>query len=254
MNNFQKKSLGRLIVLWSLIIAISIIFLILTPSKLETSKNLTQNKEQRIIFMNKYPFHENIWTTEFWIGEEAGQDNHYISNAQSAWDEKWVEHYGGIDDPKNRKGYYPAGFIPKENPFYCALPYGDEGGKSNLGQVYWYQSGDEKQDSKSILKNRWIKVRANNKSCFCQWEDVGPGYGDDVNYVFGSERPMNEKDGDDHKSGLDISPAMRTCLGISGLDLSSWRFADAENVPDGPWKEIVTTSGTCWIYPESDCH
>ncbi|HEX5456885.1 MAG TPA: polysaccharide deacetylase family protein, partial [Candidatus Nitrosotalea sp.] len=36
----------------------------------------------------KYPWHTNITTTYFWIGEPADADNQYISNTASAWDDR----------------------------------------------------------------------------------------------------------------------------------------------------------------------
>jgi hypothetical protein len=72
--------------------------------------------------------HQNVMTTVFWVGEAADGDNAYISNAQSAWDGQWQEHFGGYDDPDHRSGSNPAKFTPHENPFYFALPYTDYAG------------------------------------------------------------------------------------------------------------------------------
>ena len=63
--------------------------------------------------------------TVFWVGETETEDNDHIANLMSAWDAKWLEHFGGVDHPNNRCGYQPCGFKPKENPFYVALPYDD---------------------------------------------------------------------------------------------------------------------------------
>jgi hypothetical protein len=38
---------------------------------------------------------------------------------------RWEGHFGGVDDPDRRDGYFLEGFVPKENPFYFALPYTD---------------------------------------------------------------------------------------------------------------------------------
>ena len=62
-----------------------------------------------------------VMTTQFWVGEEADESNGYIRNDDSYWDEEWVEHYGGVDLPSCRAGFYPCGFTPKENPFYWSL-------------------------------------------------------------------------------------------------------------------------------------
>ena len=64
-------------------------------------------------------------TTLFWVGETADSENAFIPNDQSYWDRDWQNHYGGVDEPERRNGYWPADFKPKENPFYVALPYGE---------------------------------------------------------------------------------------------------------------------------------
>ena len=44
------------------------------------------------------------------------------------------------------------------------------------------------------------------------------------------------------KAGLDVSPAVWHYLGMNDNEFTTWRFADAAEVPLGPWTEIVTTS------------
>ena len=78
------------------------------------------------------PFKETV-TTLFWVGEASGEENAFIPNDQSYWDQDWQDHYGGVDDPESRSGHWPADFKPKENPFYVALPYGE----FNQGQPQW---------------------------------------------------------------------------------------------------------------------
>ena len=58
-------------------------------------------------------------------GRTLDDDNAFIPNDVSYWDKDWQLHYGGVDDPHNRNGFWPADFRPKENPFYVALPYGE---------------------------------------------------------------------------------------------------------------------------------
>ncbi len=196
--------------------------------------------------ISKYPIHKDITVTIFWVGEGADEDNAFISNIQSAWDDKWMEHYGGIDDPYNRIGYYPMGFIPRENPFYFALPYNDfkEGKRKKevYDVVYWAK---EKiwGEYESMCKNRWIKITKGNKTVYAQWEDVGPFNEDDWPYVFGDSLPQNQIN---NRAGLDVSPAIRDYLGLSGIDKVDWQFVDEDYVPYGPWKEIITTSGIYW--------
>lgn len=192
----------------------------------------------------KYPLHQNITTTYFWIGESPGADNQYISNSASAWDDNWVDHYGGIDNPADRNQYLPSKFIPKENPFYFALPYNDFDDEGTRNQdaydtVYW--SGEKQwNDTESMVKNRWIEITKDNKTAYAQWEDAGPFVYNDSNYVFGNATPLNKLN---HNAGLDVSPAVKDYLNLlHGKNVVSWRFVDYDNIPDGPWKNIITSS------------
>lgn len=186
--------------------------------------------------------HSGITTTYFWVGERADADNGYIANAASAWDGQWQQHYGGEDTPSPRNGFTPAGFTPKENPFYFALPYNDI---SNNGQRKSTATNCPLASSKTVYswcKNSWIAIRHNGKVVYAQWEDVGPFQEDDTAYVFGSAAPKNRHDA---KAGLDVSPAVRDYLSLSDVDKTDWVFVDVSRVPDGPWKRIpTTTNGT----------
>lgn len=192
------------------------------------------------------PLHHNITCTVFWIGETASEANGQIPNIASAWDDQWLEHYRGIDDPDNRNGYAPAGFIPGENSFYVALPFNDfdaDGNRRNdlADYVPWATSGDDPLDS--ILKNHWIRIIKGDKTAYAQWEDVGPFGEDDRAYVFGNSLPANVIN--DH-AGLDVSPAVRDYLGLQDIDKVDWQFVNAEQVADGPWKTVVTSSPLNW--------
>jgi hypothetical protein len=185
------------------------------------------------------PFKHTV-TTLFWVGEEAGEENAFIPNDQSYWDQNWLDHYGGVDDPARRSGYRPVGFKPKENPFYFALPYGEFTSDGNLKnrarEIPWFSDG-----ASPLLKNRWIEVVLKGRSCFAQWQDVGPCGEDDFGYVFGNTaKPLNSFDA---RAGLDVSPAVWHYLGMDDNRATSWRFVDADDVPSGPWTEIVTISG-----------
>jgi len=194
-----------------------------------------------------YPLHQNITVTLFWVGEEASEENGYISNMQSAWDDKWLEHYGGVDDPNNRNGYLPASFIPSENPFYFALPYNDfneEGNrKTDAYEVVYWSDEEDWGELESMCKNRWIKIIKGSNVAYAQWEDVGPFIENDKNYVFGDALPENELN---NYAGLDISPAVRNFLNLSNMDIVDWQFVSFIEVPNGPWKEIITTSQVYW--------
>ena len=190
----------------------------------------------------KYPLRKNISVTTFWIGEKADDSNNHIANSKSAWDTDWKKHYGGTDDPKNRNGYHPADFKPKENPFYFALPYNDfddvDRKSEASGIVYWGKSKNW-EDGESMLKNRWIAITKNGKTAYAQWEDVGPFGEDDAAYVFGNALPKSKEN---NNAGLDVSPAVADYLKLTGKDKVDWRFIEESDVPKGPWKEIVTTS------------
>jgi hypothetical protein len=51
-------------------------------------------------------------------------------------------------------------------------------------------------------------------------------------YVFGSERPRPNRNYD---AGLDVSPAVREYLGMSGIDVCDWKFENVYAIPNGPW-------------------
>jgi hypothetical protein len=181
--------------------------------------------------------------TMFWVGESAGSDNDYIQNIQSYWDSSWAAHFGGIDDPVCRKGFLPCGFTPKENPFYVALPYGErdpekEGKlKESAMTIPWFSEWET--GKAPLLKNRWIAVRRGYTTCFGQLQDVGPNESNDVAYVFGSADTPKNTFG--VGAGIDLSPALFTCLGMTTNEEVSWRFVASTHVPPGPWKQTITT-------------
>ncbi len=199
-----------------------------------------------------YPIHRDITVTIFWIGEEAGPDNQGISNVSSAWDEHWVTHYGGVDQPNNRSGYLPALFAPRENPFYVALPCNDldDNGAIKpeaISYIYWADVAQKTSQGKSILKDRWVKIIKGDRTAYAQWEDVGPFGEDDWEYVFGSSRPGNSIN---QHAGIDVSPAVRDYLGLGDIDQVDWQFVEPEDVPDGPWMTVTSPGTTGWYRPE----
>jgi len=210
---------------------------IILCSCLNSRNNLASNSSSKVV----YPIHHHIKVTWFYVGERASENNSYIPNVASAWDDIWLWHYGGVDSPYNRTGYYPAKFIPAENPFYFALPFNDldESGhfKPIAKNIPWYSEELLKKNG-SILKNRWIKIIKGDKVAYAQWEDVGPFGEDDYEYVFGNASPSNPING----AGLDVSPAVRDYLGLKDVDYVDWQFVDFDQVPPGPWKQIITTT------------
>lgn len=201
-----------------------------------------QNVNQRIVTQPK-PQYKEATTTLFWVGEESNAENDFIANHESYFDSFWLEHYGGIDSPAPRCGFLPCAFLPRENPFYFALPYGerDEEGnlKSSVERIPWYRP-ISLADNQSLLKNVWIEIRYGDRVCYAQWQDVGPFETDDFDYVFGASPPKNTFG---VSAGLDISPATWDCLGLKTNDVTAWRFVPDSQVPPGPWKAIVTRRG-----------
>lgn len=150
------------------------------------------------------------------------------------------------------------GFSLEEgNQYFFALPYRD---------FYYFVDGDKEENltdkdyyGVSDVKNRWIEIYypENASYVYAQWRDVGPWNYYDPHYVFEGERPYAEIGIDmgwlgyyreTNKAGLDISPeAMRYLTGQEsheeprGIIETNWRFIDENEVPDGPWKEEVST-------------
>jgi hypothetical protein len=184
-----------------------------------------------------YPWKTNIVTTVFWVGEQAGPNNP-VPNVRSSWDLNWTNNYGGFDNPEasDRRNYLPVSFIPRQNPFYCALPYNDV----THGQfkpearlvIPWFKEAYA-APGQSVCWHHWVAIRKGNRTCYAQWEDCGPFRTDHFQYVFGSERP---KPNLNRGAGLDVSPAVRDYLGLQPTDVTDWQFVDVRDVPPGPWR------------------
>ena len=190
---------------------------------------------------SSFPIRRNIVTTYFWIGQ-GGTSISSTTNIKSAWDSFWKKNFGGIDCPDQRKdakkfreASLPRKFAPTLNPFYVALPFNDIAfPKKSRKWVYWWDEEKfQKERFDSQCKGRWVMIRFHNKVCYAQWEDVGPLRYDHAEYVFGNERPTEEHS----QAGLDVSPAVRDYLGLSGLDKTDWKFVEDDQVPYGPWIE-----------------
>jgi len=185
---------------------------------------------------DRYPWKKEIVTTVFWIGEQPTANNP-VPNRASSWDKNWTRNYGGFDNPDrgHRAGYIPANFTPKQNPFYCALPYNDKASTGHRPEapnvVPWFKQAYQ-GPAVSTCKGRWVAIRKGSRVAYAQWEDAGPFRTDHWQYVFGNERP---KPNLNKGAGLDVSPAVRDFLGLTDTDLTDWRFVDFEEVPHGPW-------------------
>jgi hypothetical protein len=187
----------------------------------------------------RFPWKKDIVTTVFWIGEQPTSNNP-VPNRASSWDKNWAASYGGFDDPDpaHRKNYLPVKFTPRQNPFYCALPYNDKaatGHRVEAPQVVPWFNEAYQGPAISVCKGRWVAIRKDNRTVYAQWEDAGPFRTDHWQYVFGNERP---KPNLNKGAGLDVSPAVRDCLGLQQTDVTDWKFVDFSEVPHGPWAEL----------------
>jgi hypothetical protein len=194
-----------------------------------------------------YPWKIRVTCTVFWIGELPSARNPTPNN-KSSWDQNWVANYGGYDDPdpSNRIADYttgdfrPKGFIPKLNPFYVALPYNDVIGhgmhKAEASRVIPWFTQMHPEPGKTVCKDRWIQIYNGSRSCYAQWEDCGPWETDDWEFVFGTKPPKTTQNG---SAGIDLSPAIRDYLTLKSGDKVHWRFIEAAQVPQGPWKKYA---------------
>jgi hypothetical protein len=187
----------------------------------------------------RYPWKHDIVTTVFWIGE-APSANNPTPNQSSSWDKDWAKSYGGFDDPNpaRRQDYSPVKFTPRQNPFYCALPYNDKSSNGHRAEaphvIPWFKEAYQ-VPGVSVCKGRWIAIRKGNRTVYAQWEDAGPFRTDHWQYVFGNERP---KPNLNRGAGLDVSPAVRDYLGLNETDVTDWKFVDFKDVPRGPWSRL----------------
>ncbi len=193
--------------------------------------------EQPVIVSDHYPWRRDIVTTTFWIGEKPTKNNP-VPNHYSAWDKDWAKHYGGTDTPERKertKDFRPVAFVPGQNPFYVALPYNDlqmNGLKPEAEKLIPWFKAEYRGPGHSVCKGRWLAIRYKGRVAYAQWEDCGPFRTDHGSYVFGNDRPKKNLN---KGAGLDVSPAVRDFLGMDDSDVTDWKFADFEEVPQGPW-------------------
>ncbi|CAN5585510.1 hypothetical protein BH20VER3_BH20VER3_21600 [soil metagenome] len=201
-----------------------------------TPRNLMLNSRKG---EERYPWKKEIVTTVFWIGENPSANNP-VPNHASSWDAAWAKNYGGYDDPKpsRRQNYSPVSFTPRQNPFYCALPYNDkarEGHRPEAPRVVpWFKEA-YRGPGVSVCKGRWVAIRKGHRTVYAQWEDAGPFRTDHWEYVFGNERP---KPNLNRGAGLDVSPGVRDYLGLQDTDVTDWKFVEFSEVPPGPWARL----------------
>jgi hypothetical protein len=204
-----------------------------------------------------YPWHTGIASTTFWVGQVINSSSDG-SQVYSTYDAQWEAHYGGCDgiqtgrtcrpEPRTAaNGFFPAAMTARENPFYLDLPFDDVHNARARAErntvVPW--AHQVTPEPSSVMKNRWVELQKDGRTCFGQIEDAGPEQYADARYVFGThdERPANRKI---NGAGLDVSPALNGCLGFGSFDSDqdrvNWRFMDNGAVAPGPWTTVITTS------------
>jgi hypothetical protein len=143
-----------------------------------------------------------------------------------------------INATAHRSNYIPVKFTPRQNPFYCALPYNDKSVNGHRPEaprvVPWFKEAYQ-GPGVSTCKDRWVAIRKGNRTAYAQWEDAGPFRTDYWQYVFGNERP---KPNLNKGAGLDVSPAVRDYLGLNSTDVTDWRFVEFSEVSRGPWSTL----------------
>jgi len=149
--------------------------------------------------------------------------------------------------------------LSEGNQYFFALPYRDY--DFSVVDLEVNILSEEDYYGVSDVKNRWIEIYYPDQDnyVYAQWRDVGPWNIYDPYYVFEDQRPYAETGVDmgwseagireTNKAGLDVSPeVMKALIGLEsdgdperGLIKTDWRFVDEEDVPDGPWKEEIST-------------
>lgn len=135
-------------------------------------------------------------------------------------------------------GLPPENIHPPAKPLYVALPYNDVSRgehKAEASRVIPWFRREYAGKGQSVCKGRWVQIVYNKRSCFAQWEDCGPFTTEDWPYVFGDKPPVNTQN---KGAGIDISPAVRDYLGITGgTAIVHWRFVEFYRIPRGPWSK-----------------
>jgi hypothetical protein len=163
-----------------------------------------------------YPWHTNIVSTTFWVGEIVDPSLPDGSQVCSTYDRQWAYHWSGVNNGTVSKdvagcpgsivggcdglpstnacatekrtaanGYFPTKVTAKENPFYLDLPYDDLNDPIAFAErcqvIPWANKpgylGHCADHSFSYLKNRWVRlVGPNGATCYGQIEDAGPSH------------------------------------------------------------------------------
>ena len=185
-----------------------------------------------------------------WEPEIAPQPTEPGEAEETNWHRDIVATSFDILRERNPRTAWNSGKPLLINPYHVALPFNDR------------LPGHEEYEP---CRGRWVEIMNEemDQRVFAQWEDVGPWFVNDADYVFdesGTVRPLAEKQlgkrlniyGETKRrrrgrrprtirnaAGIDLSPWVIRSLGITGKGIVHWRFVNEEDVPDGPWKQNV---------------
>jgi hypothetical protein len=75
----------------------------------------------------------------------------------------------------HRSNHIPVKFTPRQNPFYCALPYNDKAHTGHRPEaprvVPWFKEAYQ-GPAVSTCNDRWVAIRKGNRIAYAQWEDA----------------------------------------------------------------------------------
>ena len=180
----------------------------------------------------RFPWKKDIVTTVFWIGEKPSGNNP-VPNRSSSWDANWTKSYGGFDDPNRspRHDFVPVDFTPRQNPFYCALPYNDKATNGHRKEapsvVPWFQEAYQ-GPGVSVCKGRWVAIRKGEQTVLrtvgrCRAIPDGPLA------VCVWKRETEAEPKSRRRAGCFAGRAGFSWP--SGYDVTDWKFVDFKEVP-----------------------
>ena len=123
---------------------------------------------------------------------------------------RWFDH----PNPAHGLNYVPTKVIPQQNPYYC--------NPLQRQSTYWPPARSAScfsVVSRGVSRAGCFHLQGpmdgdpkGNRIALAQWENAVPFRTDHWQYVFGNERP---KPNLNQGAGLDVSPAVPDCLGLS---------------------------------------
>ena len=148
--------------------------------------------------------------------------------------------YGGYDDPNpsRRQNYVPVKFTPRQNPFYCALPYNDKAREGHR---------PEAPKVSSLVQGGLPGSR-----CFRLQGSMGrdPQRQPDRLCPVGRCRAISNRSLGirlrQRAAKTDLQPRCRArCFTrrarlswLQDTDVTDWKFVEFSEVPPGPWAKL----------------